>query len=123
MHICGVYVHVCGGQKLISDIFLNHSPPYCLIQGSLLNLEFDNSAGLASQRTPGILLSLPLRCWDYNACCYAGVFYRFWGPRVLVASIVATEQYPFQYGPNLTSAVGFKAVLGNHIKGEPKLTN
>lgn len=54
VHIC---VHVCGDQRLMSSAFLNHSPHYLLNHWISLNPELTNSAGLAGQRAPVILLS------------------------------------------------------------------
>lgn len=47
-----IWVYACGGQKLISGVFLYNSLPYLLGQGLSLNLILINLARLASQQAP-----------------------------------------------------------------------
>lgn len=56
-----------------SSVFLKHSPPYFL----RLNLELIDLATLASQETPGILLSQLPHCWAYRHTLLCPVF--TWG--------------------------------------------
>lgn len=51
--------HTCGGQRWTTDVCPNHSPLYSLRQSLSLSLELTDSATLAGQHTPRILLSLP----------------------------------------------------------------
>ena len=56
MCMCGIHVaraHVCRGQRLTINIFIDHSPLYSLSQGLLLNLELEDlSSEPAFHRDP-----------------------------------------------------------------------
>ena len=56
IHVC---VPVCRGQRLMSDVFLDHSSPY----KSRYGLSVEPRVSLASLLAPGIP-SLPPMCWD-----------------------------------------------------------
>lgn len=60
MYVC-VSMHARGGQRLISGISLSCFPHGFLRQHLSLNLKLAHLARLAGQRTPGILLCLPLQ--------------------------------------------------------------
>lgn len=50
--------HVCGSQRLMLSVFIDHSPPYFLRQNLLPNLELTDGAG--QSESPKILpASLP----------------------------------------------------------------
>lgn len=68
--MCALYAQ--GDKRLMLDVFLNCSSPYLLRQGLSLSLELDNSARLAGQRAPGILLSP--QHWDYSTHHRAQLF-------------------------------------------------
>lgn len=61
-----VCTHVDGGLKSTSSVFQNWPLPYFLRQGLSVNLEFTDSAQLASQGVPGNLWSPPPQGWNYS---------------------------------------------------------
>lgn len=64
MYVCCVcsfvQLHMCGGHKLISGVFLCYSELNFVRQSLSMNLECtNNSTKLASQKFSGVSLSLP----------------------------------------------------------------
>lgn len=68
-----VGVHVCGGQKLASYVFLDHCPFYLLKQVPLLSLRLTNSPNLALQLVLGILPLPPEYWWATMPNSFCGV--------------------------------------------------
>lgn len=66
-----MYLHICKcacvWRSEVSDsVFLFLSPRYFLSHSFLLNLELTDSAGMADQKAPGMLLSLGPQCWGHR---------------------------------------------------------
>lgn len=62
-----MYTYVCEGQRSTSGTFISVSQDYILRQGLSLSSELANSARIARQQTPGVLLSLPP--WPRDCMC------------------------------------------------------
>ena len=67
------HVHICGCLKLMLSVFLNHSPPYFLRRGLLLNPELAGLVRLASSKVQAFpCWSLPRAGWQARAWIFMG---------------------------------------------------
>lgn len=61
-----MFVHVFGGQSLLSDVFLDLFPPYLYVEErSHLNSELEDLVNQAGELVVGIYVYFPT-CWEYR---------------------------------------------------------
>lgn len=103
-HLCmQVHVHMrisaCGGPRLISTVFLSHSPLGLQMQDLSLDPELTELAALASQLAQGSPVYASLELGLHAAGSSAWLLYVFWGARTLVLTLEWQVFYPLSHVP------------------------